>query len=125
MKVTDHFAAPLARRLGSVDIEDLIEDAFDIAVDETREYLRRELDAEGAPREVIQAVALIPEERYMHATVGVPGDHPAADAAEDFEFGDVEHQQSPHGVFRAVQDDMADIAASELASNIEGAISGH
>lgn len=124
MKVTDHFAASLAARLGSADVEDLIEDAFDIAVEETREFLRMELRAEGAPDEVINAVDLIPEERYMHATVGVPGDHPAAQAAEDFEYGDVDHQQAPHGVFRYVERDMADVAAAELAGGIEAVIHG-
>lgn len=124
LKVTDKFAAPLANRLGSIDVEDLIEDAYDIAVEETREMLRMELQAEGAPREVIEAVDIIPEERYMHATVGVPGDSDAADAAEDFEYGDFDHERSPHGVFRYMSDDMADIAAEELARGIEGAIHG-
>lgn len=124
MKVTDRFAAPLAKRLTSIDVEDLIEDAFDVAVEETREFLRMELRAEGAPPEVIEAVELIPEDRYMHATVGVPGDHPAAEAAADFEYGDFDHTVQPHGVFRAVQDDMADVAAAELAANLRGAIGG-
>lgn len=124
IRVTDRFAAPLAARLGSIDVEDLIESAYDIAVEETREVLRMELQAEGAPREVIEAVDLIPESRYMHATVGVPGDHPAAEAAEDFEYGDVDHDQAPHGVFRYMSDDMAKIAAAELASNLTGAING-
>jgi hypothetical protein len=124
MKVTDRFAAPLAAQLGAIDVEDLIEAAYDIAVEEQREALRHELEAEGAPREVIDAVDIIPEERYMHATVGVAGDHPAADAAEDFEYGDVDNAQAPHGVFRYMSDDMALIAAEELASNISGAISG-
>lgn len=124
MKVTDRFAAPLAKRLGSADVEDLIETAFDIAVEEGREFLRRELRAEGAPREVAEAVGLIPEERYLHATVGVPGDHPAAEAAADFEYGDFDHQQQPHGTFRAVQDDMADVAAGELAGNLARVIHG-
>lgn len=124
MKVTDRFAAPLAARLGSIDIEDLIEDAYDITVEEQREALRHELEAEGAPREVINAIDIIPEDRYMHATVGVPGDHPAADAAEDFEYGDVDNEQAPHGVFRYMSDDMALIASEELANNIAGAIRG-
>jgi hypothetical protein len=124
LKVTDRFAAPLAARLAAIDIEDLIEDAYDIAVEETREVLRMELQGEGASREVIEAVDLIPETRYMHATVGVPGDSPAADAAEDFEYGDVDNVVAPHGVFRDMSGDMAGIAAAELARNIEGAISG-
>lgn len=124
MKVIDRFAAPLAQRLGALDAEELIEAAYDITVEEQREALRHELEAEGAPREVIEAVDILREERYMHATVGVAGDHLAADAAEDFEYGDMDHHQSPHGVFRYMSDDMALIAAEEIANTIAGAVSG-
>ena len=124
MKTTDTFAGPLAKRLEALDVEDVIEDAYDIAVDEGREILRRELEAEGAPRAVIDAVQLIPEERYLHATVGVPGDHPAADAAEDFEYGDVDQQMSPAFVFRDTSQEMAAIATEEIVGTFKAALSG-
>lgn len=122
--VTDKFATPLAKRLASLDIEDLIEAAYDFTLDESRDLLRGELRAEGASPEVVKAVEPLWETRYMHASLGVPEDSPAAQEAEDFEYGSHDRSVMPHGVFRGMSQDMAAIAIAELARLIGASLRG-
>lgn len=120
---TDGVFGPLASRLGQIDVEKTYRQAIEVASGDGVEYLRMELRADGAPRNVREAVkALRPQ--GLTGGAGIPDSNPASDDALEWELGAMDGSTPPHGTFRMVADDMADDAAAEAASRFSKQIVG-
>lgn len=121
--ITDGVFGPLATRLGKIDVERTYRQAIEVAVDEGAEMLRMELTAEGAPRELREAVKPL-RVQGLQGAAGIPDSNPVSDDALEWEFGAMDGSTPPHATFRFVADDMAEFAAMEAADRFERQIVG-
>lgn len=121
--VNDGVFGPLAQRLGRIDVEKTYRQAIDIAADEGAEMLRMELHADGAPQNVRTAVKVMRTQGLVGAA-GIVDSNPASDDALEWEFGSMNGHTPPHGTFRMVAEDMADVAAEEAATRFSKQIVG-
>lgn len=121
--VTDGVFGPLAARLGRIDVARTYRQAIEVAVDEGAEMLRMELDAERAPREIRDAVKPL-RVQGMTGAAGILDSNPVSDDALEWELGAMDGSTPPHGTFRFVADDMADVAAEEAANRFTAQIVG-
>lgn len=121
--ITDEVFAPLASRLGKIDVEKTYREAIQVAAGDGVEYLRMELAAEGAPRNVREAVKVL-KTQGLTGGAGIPDSNPASDDALEWEYGAMDGSTPPHGTFRMVSQDMADDASAEAATRFSKQIVG-
>jgi hypothetical protein len=111
---TDDAFAPLAKQLGTIDVDRTFRRGLDVGADIGVDLLREELMADGAPEHVIDAVHVL-NERGLSRAVGVNASHPAAQDASDWEYGSPDHSVAAHGTFRLTSPDIAEAVAGETA----------
>lgn len=110
--ISDPIFGHLATRLGQIDVEATYRDAMRSAAEEGVEMLRIELDAEGAPEGIRQAIRPLTVTGLTGAA-GIRDSDPASDDALEWEYGAMDHSTPPHGTFQMVSEDMADFASWE------------
>lgn len=120
---TDEVFAPLAKRLGTIDVERTYRQAIEVATDEGREMLRHELRAEGAPSTIGAHVRVLGVRGFVGAT-GIADRDPVSDDALEWEFGAMDGSTPPHRTFSFVADDMAAVAGTEAARRFSEQIVG-
>lgn len=122
--ITDEFTRDLLRNLGSLNVERIYSQAIDVAVDEGAELLRLELAAERAPDHIARAIRTEHQRTGLTGAAGLRDSDPVTDDALEWELGALDGSAPPHGTFRFVADDMADIAAIEAARRFSAQIVG-
>lgn len=121
--ITDGVFGPLAKRLGKIDVAQVYRQGIEVAVDEGREILREELRAEGAPREIGEHIRVLGVRGFVGST-GIPDPDPVSDDALEWEYGAMDGSTPPHQTFAFVAQDMARVAAAEVASRVTRQIIG-
>ena len=120
---TDEVFGPMAKRLGSIDVEKTFREAIDVAAEDGVEYLRMELAADGAPRNVREAIKKL-RTQGLAGGAGILDSNPTSDDALEWEYGAMDGSTPPHGTFRMVAEDMADDASAEAAQRFGRQIAG-